>query len=372
MAPEARIPAWKRLGLKLVGSKRPAEDALPEDNSQQTATDSKTGGKSHRSKKRKSVGFSTDSKLKDGSTTQHLLDGFISAQQGGNDQFTLEEASLFAAKAQSRPKKQKVKPHAKGKKPRAQKQPSDPEQPSYVDYLVRFHTDKEHWKFNKVRQNQLLKHVFDTDAPLTEHMEALVAYMEGLQGNEARNRLRTTALEIAGLSDAAKETLHQELLNVKVRMREAADVKEANSPVGRTKLENRELALRILIALENNIPLEMVPNINLFKADMDDEPNQAHTARLSTRVIEVNTPDGPVLQRKRARIRKIRTGHPDDDEETVSSIDSVPNADNTTSSSSESSEESSSEEEEESSEEESSEAEASPTTADENMAEGGE
>ena len=350
MAPEARIPAWKRLGLKLVGSKRPAEEALPEDNSRQTATDSKTGGKSHLSKKRKSVSFSTDSKLKDGSTTQNLLDGFINSQQGGHDQFTLEEASLFATKAQSRPKKQKVKPQPKGKKFKAQKQPSDPEQPStpsYVDYLAQFHTDKEHWKFNKVRQNQLLKHIFDIDSPLAEHMEALVAYMAGLRGNEARSRLRTTALEIAGLSDAAKETLHQELLNVKVRMREAADVKEANSRVGRTKLENREHALRILIALENNIPLEMVPNINLFKADMDDEPNQAHTARLSTRVIEVNMPDGPVLQRKRARIRKIRTGHPDDDEETVSSIDSVPNAENTTSSSSESSEESSSEEEDE-------------------------
>jgi hypothetical protein len=373
MAPEARVPAWKRLGLKLVGSKRQAEEAFTDENAlQRTAdstTDSKMDGKSQVSKKRKSVSFSAVSKSKDGSTSQHLLDDFVNSQTGVDGQFTPEEASLFTTKAQSRPKRPKAEPQLKGKKSKTRKQSSNAEQPStpaYVDYLVQFYTDKERWKFNKVRQTQLLKHIFDPNAPLSEHMDAVKAYVEGLRGTEARKRLRTTALEIAELSDDAKETLRKELLDVKVHMREAEDIKDANRPVGRTKLAVRERALQILIALDYGVSVKVVPHIDLFEEAMEN-PDLANTNRLSTKVIEVNTPDGPVIESKRVRTRVISTGHPDEDVESVSSVDSIPTADNATStSSSESSEESSSESEEESSEEESSDGEDSTAAAEEN------
>jgi WKF domain len=366
MAPEARIPAWKRLGLKLVGSKRPAEEAFTEDNPQQETTDPKTDQKSHTAKKQKSVSFSNGSKLKDGSTTAHLLDDFISSQQGGSDQFTPEEASLFKVKAQPKPKNSK--PSKKAKKKNS-KQPSDepPKTPAYVEYLVQFHTDKEHWKFNKIRQIQLLKHAFDMDP---KHTEALLEYLKGLKGEDARNRMKTTAMDIAGLSDDALKTLREQLLNVKVRLREAEDIKDAESKEGRTKLARREVALRMLIAMNKGVPFEEVPAIGFYEKSMND-PNLKHGNPVANRMLEVNTPDGPVIVRKRTRVRKIRTGHPDDDEESLSSVDSIPTAENTTLDTPESSEESSSEEEssEEDSSDESSEEESSEDQ-DEDMADG--
>src|SRR6202012_4863791 len=137
MAPDARIPAWKRLGLKLVGSKRPAEEAFPDENALQRTTDSTkdptVNGKSPASKKRKAVRFSSESKAKDGSTSEHLLDGFIKSQQGVGDQFTPEEASQFTTKP---PKKPKSKPQGKGKKPKTQKQPPKADQPSTPAYVT--------------------------------------------------------------------------------------------------------------------------------------------------------------------------------------------------------------------------------------------
>jgi hypothetical protein len=316
MAPEARIPAWKRLGLKLVGAKRPAEEA-PEPNSQP---------ESHISKKRKAVSFSTESKAKDGSKTDHLLDNFINSQHGGPGQFTPEEASQFGKKAQPQLQKPK-KSQPKGKKKKGQKSPSESAQPStpgYITYLVQFHTDKEHWKFNKVKQNQLLKHIFDTDSPLAEHMEAVEAYVKGLKGEEARNRLRTTGLEIAELSDAARDVLRQELLDVKVRLREAADLEESKKPAFKKKLQRREQALRVLLALELDLPVEWVRQSGLGAVE-----DTRYTNQLTKRVLEVNTPDGAVLKKQRIRIKKIRTLHPDDDVESVSSVDSIPTADTT-------------------------------------------
>lgn len=370
MAQDTRIPAWKRLGLKLVGSKRPAEVAFsdqsePNQDSHSVADRNiqeqhEPGNPTPTSKKRKSVSFSPDSKPKDGSTTQLLLDEFINSQQGGPDQFTPEEASHFGTRGQPRAKNSKTKPQSKGKKIKIPKLPSDVEEPtpSYIAYLVQFHTDKEGWKFNKSKQTQLLKHIFDINSPLTEHMDELVAYLEGLKGQEARNRLKTTALEIAELSDAAKDTLRQELLNTKVRMREAADLEDAKRHAFKEKLRTRERALRILIALNRDVPVEQVPRVNLNGGDVEDEREGAQTNRLAKRALDVNTPDGPVLKRQRIRLRNIRTTHPDDDLESVSSVDSIPTADRTLASSGTaegtSVEDESTEEEEESSSEESS------------------
>jgi hypothetical protein len=87
--------------------------------------------------------------------------------------------------------------------------------------------------------------------------------------------------------------------------------------------------IRIPTALERGVPVQQVPKVKLNGGTVEDRRERAQTNRLATRVIEVNTPDGPVLKRQKIRIRKIRTTHPDDDLESVSSVDSIPTAEKT-------------------------------------------
>lgn len=74
---------------------------------------------------------------------------------------------------------------------------SDPsETPAYIDYLEQFHTDKSNWKFNKAKQNDVLKHALDINLIPPQHTEALVSYLSGLQGVAAAKRLFDSAAEV--------------------------------------------------------------------------------------------------------------------------------------------------------------------------------
>lgn len=65
--------------------------------------------------------------------------------------------------------------------------------PVYVEYLNQFYNDKDHWKFNKSKQTDLLKNIWNTYRVPSEYDDALVAYIQGLQGEAARQRLRSEA-----------------------------------------------------------------------------------------------------------------------------------------------------------------------------------
>ena len=65
--------------------------------------------------------------------------------------------------------------------------------PQYLEYLSQFHTDRASWKFNKAQQISLLKNIFDVSHIPRDYNEALKAYIIGLQGDGARNRLREAA-----------------------------------------------------------------------------------------------------------------------------------------------------------------------------------
>lgn len=63
------------------------------------------------------------------------------------------------------------------------------EGPAYLRYLQLFYSDRDSWKFNKSKQNGLLKNLFDIDSLPAEHDPAILQYVEGLQGNAARDRV---------------------------------------------------------------------------------------------------------------------------------------------------------------------------------------
>lgn len=67
---------------------------------------------------------------------------------------------------------------------------------AYVKYLDQFHHDKPNWKFNKSKQNDLLKNVWNVYRIPPSFNEALISYMDGLQGAGARRRLMEGAEEV--------------------------------------------------------------------------------------------------------------------------------------------------------------------------------
>ncbi|KAI5236444.1 hypothetical protein E4T43_08609 [Aureobasidium subglaciale] len=95
--------------------------------------------------------------------------------------------------------------------------------PEYVRYLEQYYTDRPSWKFNKSKQNDLLKNIWNTYRVPVSCNEALVEYLDGLQGSAARQRLRQAAQsanidivsfirsEIPEVKDEPMETLEARL-----------------------------------------------------------------------------------------------------------------------------------------------------------------
>jgi hypothetical protein len=65
--------------------------------------------------------------------------------------------------------------------------------PEYVRYLEQYHADRSSWKFNKSKQNDVLKNIWNIYRIPPSCNDALVEYLDGLQGGAARQRLRQAA-----------------------------------------------------------------------------------------------------------------------------------------------------------------------------------
>jgi hypothetical protein len=107
--------------------------------------------------------------------------------------------SAKRAKEQKEPKEPKKPKKAKLPKPQA---PETAQQSLVLDYLTAYHTSHATWKFNKNRQTTILKHVFDPTFIPHAHDPALQAYMSGLNSAPARARLLVSALQIRADNEA--------------------------------------------------------------------------------------------------------------------------------------------------------------------------
>lgn len=240
-----RIPAWKRLGLKLksegdapspVAAAAPTEYVAAEQPKRKRATDEVESTPIKKSKKsaknaestisstptavpddklgrRKSVAFTPETKTEDGDSIKQLFNSWVAEQKkldplfvSKNDQPSLqtpastiveEKVDTTLPEPERRVKRVKStntddKTKTKTKKSKVVKsKPIDPA----LTYLTQFHSDKANWKFNKINQISVLKNTFDTDLIPTEYNQPLYAYIAGLKG-VARVHLRDRALEI--------------------------------------------------------------------------------------------------------------------------------------------------------------------------------
>lgn len=166
---------------------------------------------------RKSVSFTPDTKQKDGETGQNYFKAWASGQDPTAINPSAEEADSPSKSPIEQTEKPVEQPRPKkAKKPKKSKSTSvdskastvatttpgnvagtetTGEIPAYVGYLRQYHHDKDNWKFNKKKQNDLLKNLFNVKSLSIKHEPAIIAYVQGLQG-AARDRLAAQAEEV--------------------------------------------------------------------------------------------------------------------------------------------------------------------------------
>lgn len=154
---------------------------------------------------RKSVSFTPDTKQEDSFSAQNIFKAWAAGEDPS--EVTTKESTEQPSSPSKTPKETK-QPKAKKEKKKKTKQPDasdeskteagdqdSAESPNYVKYLEQFAEDKVNWKFNKNRQNDLFKHLFDIERIPPKHNDALMQYISTTQG-QARRRIAEQAEEV--------------------------------------------------------------------------------------------------------------------------------------------------------------------------------
>ncbi|KAI7253613.1 hypothetical protein KC343_g1428 [Hortaea werneckii] len=147
---------------------------------------------------RKSVTFTADTKAHDAESDS---DGETAEEEepSGIPSATAPEQPASPENKLSKKEKKRLKQQQKssaaseGKKTNDRathvKKPKHQGTAEYVEYILQFYNDKANWKFNKNKQTELLKHLFNPWRIPAQYDDALVAYIEGLQGARAQQRV---------------------------------------------------------------------------------------------------------------------------------------------------------------------------------------
>ncbi|CAI6334199.1 unnamed protein product [Periconia digitata] len=185
-----------------------------------------------RADRRKSVTFTPDTKTVDGNSAANLFKKWVKEQKTAGVSETeisqfVPPPKIHPANDLPSPETKNVKKSKKAKKAAATSTAADGDvnetaaeapasaaanpkkDPSrYLDYLTAYHTDRPNWKFNKAKQNDVLNNALNIFRIPEDYSDALIAYVQGLQGAGVIQRLKqqcTTAIEeieAAGTEDS--------------------------------------------------------------------------------------------------------------------------------------------------------------------------
>ncbi|KAK3377693.1 hypothetical protein B0H63DRAFT_222590 [Podospora didyma] len=244
-----RVPAWKRLGLKLKGSadESPAASSDAQTPQQPNATSSSPASALKR--KIATNGFDQTPYKKSRTDDRAGSESALRRQKS----VTFTEDTANGTPVEKKPPKKERKP----------KQPSDAatSKPAFtlepaLAYLRQWHTAREAWKFNKNNQTLLIKYFFDGDKVPSPDTPAFYEYVRDIKGF-VRTRLRETATEIRkkDMEDGAaafpastkdKETKQKEYEDVISRFLAERQQSEASSANvnGKRSFDDVELVLR--------------------------------------------------------------------------------------------------------------------------------
>ena len=216
--------------------------------------------------RRKSVAFTPDTKRTDGNTGQDYFKAWVAEQKGTGEVSQPPEVSNFVLQALIadeektarkngqlekkqdddeaaglRTKESKPEETPSPKPAEAEKATPKPEEPKpaaktpntqntaaakgkkkdptvYIAYLTQYHNDRDNWKFNKAKQNDVVDNALNIFRIPIEHSEALTTYVAGLQGagviERLRERCHTTLKDLdeqdAQMDDAEARKVAQE------------------------------------------------------------------------------------------------------------------------------------------------------------------
>jgi WKF domain len=224
--PAERVPAWKKLGLKLKSAtdhidrptqlekrkstprKRPHDETsqnLPEarctepgvkkrprldpPNAQSTKSNAAHVKLLSPSLKRdsngikKTVSFTSDTKIEDGDSSKSLIADWEAQYDQPSTPSNISKDPNPSRGKISKPKKSRSHPAAR--KPHIA-----------LEYLTQFRESRETWKFNKNREVWILKHLFLVDDIPSAYDLPLSQYLQGLKSVSARSRIRKEAEDI--------------------------------------------------------------------------------------------------------------------------------------------------------------------------------
>ncbi|KAF2139299.1 uncharacterized protein K452DRAFT_74950 [Aplosporella prunicola CBS 121167] len=365
----SHVPAWKRLGLRLKNAKeepqvrsdtkkRPHSGEEGQQNKHhhvQNTTPSRTGEEGQKKTKKrklaeaqpvatspstngedkpkatpavatptkpslsrkKSVTFTPDTKGTDGDSGQQWSKAWFNSQQDKPEESTPEETSTSPVNGgPGEPSKKNLKKAKKEQrkaepKATASERSEGKDLPPYVRYLEQYSADRANWKFNKSKQIDLFKHLFNVYRIPHTYDPAIEAYVAGLQGAAARYRLQQSSKEALNeTSDVEDKNLDMDSSVSRKAAHDAAlETHLDNSKKRRAdeevqqKLRKRKRAQKILSVLgEVTAP----------------EPKKA----AETTVPESGAETQPPANQKRTRQRKKRTEVSDDDDSSDSSSSS--------------------------------------------------
>lgn len=221
-------------------------------------------------KRHKSVSFSQDTKTEDGSSAQNLFQAWVDEQNAAE---SVGASETLVSGTKKKPKKSKAEKSSTTETKDGEQQvkartpKSGKEAPAYLQYLQQYHADRESWKFNKSKQNDLLKNIWNVYRISPEHNEALAIYISGLQGAAARQRLR----------EAAKTILEEAVSQLESKLSETAEKLSIESE----QLKMEDPAARVA-ALDTALHrrLEKLHQLGqLSDSDYEEEKETGRTAK---------------------------------------------------------------------------------------------
>ncbi|KAF7507312.1 hypothetical protein GJ744_010746 [Endocarpon pusillum] len=224
--PSQRVPAWKKLGLKLKFANEHTDEPTQIDNNVSTnrkrprdedssKVPETTGSKRVLRKRprvdppeprqtksndtndkplspslkrdsngiRKTVSFTSDTKAEDGDSSKSLIANW----EAQHDHPTL----LSSQPENLKPSNKKV---AKSKKSNSCATTKKPH--AALEYLTHFCESRTTWKFRKNQEVWILKHLFSVDQIPSSYDASLCQYLEGLKSDSTRSRLQREAEDI--------------------------------------------------------------------------------------------------------------------------------------------------------------------------------
>ncbi|KAI9813230.1 MAG: hypothetical protein M1827_004172 [Pycnora praestabilis] len=298
-------------------------------------------------KKQKSVTFTPDTKIEDGDSVKQLFKAWVAEKKSEKSTLRPEHVGK-ALKSDEHPQvtseeiESKSKPAKKPKTENNQRRvfattkseggtsADDSRVHSVVFYLQQYHFFKSEWKFNKIKQTYLLKHLLDMETIPADNDEALGTYIAGLQGKAARARVRETAKSIskgdeetweeADMEDREKRkddynaAVNSFIARLKGQEKSGGLSEEDMDAKDAKRLAKRKRAERLILSLDNSEEgqepkppqgFTTLPNGSRVLHGEGDDVGQEPQKRMKLN-------DGSTQKTGRRR-RKRRTGVPDDD-----------------------------------------------------------